>query len=221
MRREPGAGPIQQAAIFLDRDGTINEDVGYAAHPDEIAIYPYAAEAIRLLNEAGLKVIVITNQSGIARGHLDEAMLGRIHDHLRRELESQGARLDAFYYCPHHPRLGAAPYQQVCRCRKPQPGMLERAARDYHLDLSASYVVGDKASDINLAANAGCRGFLGQTGYGEMTLRSQPREPPGGSNEAGRSAPSPYWCSPHLIADDLLAAVHLILGEIKGRDSGR
>ena len=218
--REPGAGPVQQAAIFLDRDGTINEDIGYAAHPDEIAIYPYAAEAIRLLNDAGLKVIVVTNQSGIARGHLDEAMLARIHDHLRRELASQGARLDAFYYCPHHPRIGPAPYQTVCHCRKPQPGMLEQAARDHQIDLAASYVVGDKASDINLAANAGCRGILVKTGYGEMTLRSQPPAAGAGTDAHSQSSPSPYWCTPHRIAADLLAAVRLILEERQGRESG-
>jgi D-glycero-D-manno-heptose 1,7-bisphosphate phosphatase len=228
---EPSTIPNRPAAIFLDRDGTINEDVGYAAHPNEISLYPYAGEAIRLINEAGLKTIVVTNQSGIARGFLNETMLERIHDHLRGELARQGARLDAFYYCPHHPRIGPQPYQKVCRCRKPQTGMLELAAREHGIDLAASYVIGDKVSDINLAVNAGSRGVLVKTGYGEMTLRrvqeARSQKPEGAeqkprSENPGRRAAAPPpsavphpVCTPHLVAEDLLEAVHLILAEIR------
>ncbi|MBI3650506.1 MAG: D-glycero-beta-D-manno-heptose 1,7-bisphosphate 7-phosphatase [Acidobacteria bacterium] len=184
-----------QGAIFLDRDGTINEDIGYAAHPDELVIYPYAAEAIRRINEAGWKVIVITNQSGIARGLLDEAMLDKIHERLQAELAKDGAHLDAIYYCPHHPRIGDERFRQVCACRKPQIGMLERAAHEHGIDLATSLVIGDKASDINLASNAGAQGVLVRTGYGNETLAHIERWP----------------CYPSLVAENLLDAVTRIL----------
>jgi D-glycero-D-manno-heptose 1,7-bisphosphate phosphatase len=194
-----------QSAIFIDRDGTINEDIGYASHPDQLFIYPYAAEAIRLINDAGLKVIVVTNQSGIARGLYDEAMLDRIHEKLIRELASQGARLDAIYYCPHHPRIGNQSYRKACACRKPQAGMLERAAREHNINLAQSFVIGDKASDINLASNAGGRGVLVRTGYGEETLANLEHHP----------------CYPLIVAKDLLEAVRRILSECRNETIGR
>src|SRR5512143_2208588 len=106
-------------AIFLDRDDTINEDIGYVSSPDELILYPYAAEAVRLINAAGWKTIVITNQSGVARRLYDEAMLAQIHGRLIEELERNGARIDGIYYCPHHPRIGDARYRRDCDCRKP------------------------------------------------------------------------------------------------------
>jgi D-glycero-D-manno-heptose 1,7-bisphosphate phosphatase len=187
--------PMARPAIFLDRDGTINEDVGYVSSPDELVIYPYAARAIRLINETGLKVIIITNQSGVARRLYPETTLAQIHERLRNELARGGAHIDAVYYCPHHPLVGDPPYRQVCECRKPSPGMLHRAARELDIDLQASYVVGDKASDMNLAANAGARGALVLTGYGRETLANRARWP----------------CAPTIIADDLLDAVSQIL----------
>jgi D-glycero-D-manno-heptose 1,7-bisphosphate phosphatase len=189
-------------AIFIDRDGTINEDIGYASHPDELVIYPYVAEAIRLVNDAGLKVIVVTNQSGIARGLYTEATLDQIHEKLITELAGEGARIDAIYYCPHHPRIGNQSYRKACDCRKPQTGMLEQAAREHHINLAQSFVIGDKASDINLATNAGARGVLVRTGYGNETLANRERRP----------------CYPSIVAEDLLEAVQLILSEFR---SGR
>jgi D-glycero-D-manno-heptose 1,7-bisphosphate phosphatase len=186
---------MARPAIFLDRDGTINEDIGYVSSLDELIIYPFAARAVRLINEAGLKVIVITNQSGIARRLYNEPMLAAIHERLIDELAGEGARIDAVYYCPHHPRIGDAPYRQQCECRKPNPGMLRQAAREHDIDLSASYVVGDKASDINLATNVGARGALVLTGYGRETLANRDQWP----------------CVPEIIADDLLDAVRQIL----------
>jgi D-glycero-D-manno-heptose 1,7-bisphosphate phosphatase len=186
---------MASAAIFLDRDGTINEDIGYVSSPGELIIYPYAARAIRLINEAGLKVIIITNQSGVARRLYDEAMLARIHERLIQELSNEGARIDAIYYCPHHPRIGDAEYRRACPCRKPGPGMLHQAAREHDVDLSRSYVVGDKASDMNLAANAGARGALVLTGYGRATLANRDEWP----------------CAPEIVAEDLLDAVTQIL----------
>lgn len=182
-------------AIFIDRDGTINEDIGYVSKPDDLVIYPWAAEAIRLINESDFKTIVITNQSGVARGMYTEEVLSAIHDRLIERLAGQGARLDAVYYCPHHPTIGGEPYRQVCDCRKPLPGMLRAAAREHDIELSASYVIGDKASDVNLATNAGARGVLVLTGYGRETL----------------ARADLYPCGPAIVAEDLLEAVRLIL----------
>ena len=184
-----------QAAIFIDRDGTINEDIGYVSSPGELIIYPFAAQAVRLVNDSGMKAIVITNQSGVARSLYTERTLGTIHDRLTGELALAGARLDAIYYCPHHPEIGDETYRKRCECRKPRPGLLRRAALDHEIDLAASYVIGDKASDINLAAEVGAVGVLVLTGYGRETLRESARRP----------------CSPAIVADDLLEAVRLIL----------
>ncbi len=186
-----------QPAIFIDRDGTINEDIGYLSHPNELYTYSFAAEAIRLINDAGLSVIIITNQSGVARGFLDETMLARIHERLLNELARQGAQIDGIYYCPHHPRIGNEIYRKDCQCRKPKTGMLEQAAHEHSIALAESYVIGDKASDINLATNAGAKGVLVMTGYGADTYANVERFP----------------CYPSLIADDLLNAVRLILTE--------
>jgi D-glycero-D-manno-heptose 1,7-bisphosphate phosphatase len=201
---EESASGKRQAAIFLDRDGTINEDIGYASHPDELHIYSFAAEAIRLINQAGFKVIVVTNQSGIARGLYDEAMLAAIHEKLTAELARQGARIDAVYYCPHHPRIGNQTYKKECSCRKPQTAMLEQAAREHHINLAESFVIGDKASDINLATNAGAQGVLVMTGYGSSTLANLERLP----------------CYPAIIGEDLLEAVRLILSAVRSQESG-
>jgi D-glycero-D-manno-heptose 1,7-bisphosphate phosphatase len=185
----------RQSAIFIDRDGTINEDIGYVSSPGQLMIYPWAAEAIRLINESGLKAIVITNQSGVARRLYTEDTLSAIHDRLQSELRRAGAQIDGIYYCPHHPEIGDAPYRMACQCRKPGPGMLKQAALEHGIDLARSYVIGDKASDINLATGAGARGALVLTGYGRETIGNRERWP----------------CEPAIIADDLLEAVKLIL----------
>jgi D-glycero-D-manno-heptose 1,7-bisphosphate phosphatase len=183
------------AALFVDRDGTINEDIGYVSRPEDLIIYPWAAEAIRLVNESGMKAIVITNQSGIARGMYTEETLHHIHGRLREELARDGAQLDGIYYCPHHPRIGDERYRQLCGCRKPHPGMLHQAAREHNIDLARSFVIGDKSSDMNLATNAGAKGVLVLTGYGRETQRDSER----------------WLCDPELVADNLLEAVRLIL----------
>lgn len=189
------------AAIFIDRDGTINEDLGYIASPDDLIIYPWVAEAVRLVNNAGLKAIVVTNQAGVARGMYTEDDLRAIHHRMTSELRLQGARIDAVYYCPHHPEYGDERYRQRCECRKPQPGMLHAAAREHNIDLARSFVIGDKSSDINLAASAGALGALVLTGYGSETLAHRDRWP----------------CRPYLVADNLLAAVRLILDTAQPR----
>ncbi|MFY9557193.1 MAG: HAD family hydrolase [Blastocatellia bacterium] len=182
-------------AIFIDRDGTVNEDTGYISTPAELVIYPWTAEAVRLINTSGLKAIIITNQSGIARGIYSEEALAAIHARMIEELARDGARIDAVYYCPHHPDAGDAPYRMACECRKPRTGMLDAAAREHNIELTRSFVVGDKASDINLARNAGARGALVLTGYGSETLAHPDRWP----------------CEPAIIAKNSLEAVKQIL----------
>jgi D-glycero-D-manno-heptose 1,7-bisphosphate phosphatase len=167
-------------AIFIDRDGTLNEDRGYLASVDELIIYPWAAEAVRLVNDSGFKAIVITNQSGVARELCTEEEVRVIHDALQAELQRAGAYLDGIYYCPHHPEIGRTPYRMLCDCRKPRPGLLQTAAREHNIDLKRSYVVGDKWSDLELAHNAGARSALVLTGYGSITkarLKGISRQP--------------------------------------------
>ncbi|MCK9364403.1 MAG: HAD family hydrolase [Syntrophales bacterium] len=156
----------KQAAIFLDRDGTINEEVGYLDQPEKLRMIPGAARAIRLINKSGLKAIVVTNQSGVARGFFDEAMVAAIHEKMQKFLEAKGAWIDRFYYCPHHPTDGMGSYLQECSCRKPAPGMLLRAAEELALSLNDSYIIGDTLKDIEAGGRAGVPGVLVQTGYG-------------------------------------------------------
>ena len=150
-------------AVFLDRDGTIAEEVGYLNHISRFRMFPFAADAIRRLNEASLPVMVVTNQSGVGRGYFPEALVDEVHELMTKQLAAAGARLDAIYYCPHTSAEG-------CESRKPKPGMLDRAAREHALDLKRSFVVGDRSADIELAHNAGARGILVRTGYGEGEL---------------------------------------------------
>jgi D-glycero-D-manno-heptose 1,7-bisphosphate phosphatase len=153
-------------AVFIDRDGTLTEEVGYVNHPSRLQLLPRAAEAIRRLNTAGVAAVVVTNQAGIARGYFSEGVLHAVHDALRAQLASAGARLDGLYACVHHPSEGVAPYRADCDCRKPRPGLLQRAARDLGLDLARSTMVGDKASDLVPARAVGADAVLVLTGYG-------------------------------------------------------
>ena len=144
-------------AVFLDRDGTIGPDAYYCSRPEDFNIFPGAAEAVKLINRAGLKAIVITNQSGIARGYFSEDTLAEIHGKMLNELEEQGARIDGIYYCPHHPDDG-------CQCRKPGTGLLQRAAEEHGIDFDGSFMVGDTQMDIDAGRAAGCRTVLVTTG---------------------------------------------------------
>lgn len=185
---------MSRRAVFLDRDGTLLEEANYITEIDRLAFFPYSADAVRLLNRAGLAVVVITNQAGIARGIVEESFVGEAHAAISERLAEAGARVDAYYYCPHHPEGIVEPYRRTCDCRKPQPGMLRRAAADLGLDLEQSFVVGDKLTDIEAAHAAGARGVLVRTGYGrkEETLAS------------GR-------VQPDAIVDNLMGAVSWIL----------
>jgi D-glycero-D-manno-heptose 1,7-bisphosphate phosphatase len=163
-------------AVFLDRDGTLIEDVGYLRVPEEVSLFPWTVDAVRALNRAGFPVVVITNQSGIARGLLTETMLDVVHRHLSSLLEAGGARVDAYYYCPHHPTGSVAEYVRRCECRKPGRELIDRAAADFNIDPSRSFVVGDKWLDVGAARAVGARGLLVRTGYGA----GQEAEPQGG-----------------------------------------
>ena len=193
----------KEAAIFLDRDGTINEEVGYLDSLDKLLIFPSAFEAIRLINQSNRKAIIVTNQAGVARGLFGEGLVETVHAALRESLRRRGAFIDSFYYCPHHPTEGLPPYRQSCDCRKPAPGLFLRAAREWNLDLSASWMIGDRYNDMEAAHRAGARGILVKTGYGADALSG---EGPDAATPAGK---------PDLVADDILQAVHLILGSRK------
>jgi histidinol-phosphate phosphatase family protein len=151
-------GPAR--AVFLDRDGVLIEDTGYPDDPDTIRLLPGVPEGLRLLRRCGWRLIVVTNQSGVARGRFDLARLDAVHDRLRALLAAEGTALDALYYCPHHPECGLPPFDVPCDCRKPAPGMLLAAARELSLRLPECWLVGDRESDVRAARAAGCRAVL-------------------------------------------------------------
>lgn len=157
---------MSNRAVFLDRDGTINVEVNYLNDPRHLQLMPGAADAIRLLRNAGFLTIVVANQSAVARGLCDEKTIDEIHLTLQNELMKQGTRVDALYYCPHHPTIGPPEYRRNCSCRKPRPGMLVQACVDFGIDLAKSYLVGDKLSDIEAGKRVGCRSVLVLTGHG-------------------------------------------------------
>lgn len=182
-------------AVFLDRDGTINEEVGYLDSLEKLRIFPVAFDAVRMINEAGIRVVVVTNQSGVARGFFDEVFVKGVHEYMDTAFKDRGARIDRFYYCPHHPTEGLGKYRVSCGCRKPEPGMLLRAVSELDIDLSASYVVGDTTRDMELADRASATGVLVRTGYGREVNPS----------ETGAAH----------IAEDILDAAYWILGDRK------
>jgi D-glycero-D-manno-heptose 1,7-bisphosphate phosphatase len=186
-------------AVFLDRDGTLNEEVGYVNHIDRVFLLPRAAEAIRLLNQNGLKAVVVTNQSGVARGYFPESLVRQVHEKIQDLLKREGAHLDGIYYCPHHPEVGVPPYRQKCRCRKPETGMVEEAVKALDIDCSRSYVVGDRGKDIEFAQQIGAQGVLVLTGYGK------------GEWEYSGAR---WKVKPDHLARDLYEAVQWILGQV-------
>jgi D-glycero-D-manno-heptose 1,7-bisphosphate phosphatase len=159
-----------QAAVFLDRDGTVNEQMGYVNHLSRFVLLPGAGQAIRTLNQGGIPVVLVTNQSGLARGYFPKALLETVHEQMKQLLAQEGAYIDAIYVCPHHPEAQVAQYRQNCRCRKPQTGLLDQAAADMQLDLSRSFMVGDRWSDLECGSRAGAAPVLVLTGYGQGEL---------------------------------------------------
>jgi D-glycero-D-manno-heptose 1,7-bisphosphate phosphatase len=157
-------------AVFFDRDGTLIEDVGYLRTPDELRLLPGAAASLRRLNDRQILTCVVSNQSGIARELFTEDDLAGIHQRMEKDLAAAGAHLDRIYYCPHHPTEGRPPYNIECTCRKPRTGMLERAARECAIDLARSFIVGDKALDIEAGKRAGMKSILVLTGFGRSSV---------------------------------------------------
>jgi len=153
-------------AVFLDRDGTINEEMGYINHLSRFHILEGVFDAIKLLKHAGFKVIVITNQSGLGRGYFNEDLLNSVHEYLLEEIAKHGTQLDQIYHCPHHPVEGKGLYKVDCQCRKPKTGMIEKAQREYSIDLKKSFYIGDSYTDIKLAKNVKIKSILVLTGYG-------------------------------------------------------
>jgi D-glycero-D-manno-heptose 1,7-bisphosphate phosphatase len=165
----PIDSPKLRPAVFLDRDGTVNEEVHYLSQPEQLVLLPTVAETIALLNQQAIAVVVVTNQAGVARGYFPEQRLEAIHQQLQILLGERRARLDGIYYCPHHPSAGLGQYKTYCDCRKPMPGMLTRAAQELGLDLTQSLMVGDRESDLQAGAAAGSLTALVRTGYGQET----------------------------------------------------
>jgi D-glycero-D-manno-heptose 1,7-bisphosphate phosphatase len=152
----------------------MNEEVGYLNHIDRFRMFPFVGPAIRRLNQAGLAVIVVSNQSGVARGYFPESFVHQVHERMLRELSAAGAQIDGVYYCPHSS-------DDSCECRKPKTGMIERAVKEHNIDMTHSYVVGDRYGDMELAFQAGCKAVFVRTGYGlgEETRHAKkwPRQP--------------------------------------------
>lgn len=193
-------GTNLRPAIFLDRDGTVTDEVGYINHISRARIYPFAPEAVRMLKSTGLPVIIVTNQSGVGRGYFTEEIVREVHRMVQDTLTAAGTSVDAFYYCPHHPSAVLENYRQECRCRKPGTGMPEAAAEQFGIDLRRSYVIGDTYRDMKMGFEIGARTILLMTGYGR------------GEFEYCRE----LWPRiPDLTAENLLEAAKLILQELK------
>lgn len=187
---------MKQPAVFIDRDGTISEEVGYVNHPSRFQLYPYSSTAIKLLNDNGWFAILVTNQAGVARGYFSEDVVKQVHQRLEDELIAASARLDGIYYCAHHPTVGEPPYRSDCDCRKPKAGLIKRASSDFEIDLAASWMVGDRYSDIELARNAGVQSCFVLSGYGR------------GEYEYQRAG---WKYHPDLVCENLLEAVTRIV----------
>ena len=188
---------MKKRAVFLDRDGNINRDVGYPGCYDLIEIYPYSFEAVRRLNQAGLLAVIVTNQSGVGRGLIEESRLRDIHARMQEAFRLHEAHFDGIYYCPHHVSSRNPAYGRECDCRKPQPAMGLLAAADLGIDTSASFMVGDKVEDIQFGLNLGARPILVLTGYGRESLPKLEAQ----------------GIEPAHVAQDLLDAVDWILKE--------
>jgi len=199
----------KNTAVFLDRDGTINEEVGYLDSIDKLKLFANTAESIRLINESGMKAVVMTNQSGVAKGYFTEEFVRKVHERIQEMLWERGAVIDAFYYCPHHQTEGIGVYLQSCACRKPEAGMLIQASKELAIDLRRSYTVGDMLKDIQVAHTVGAKGILVKTGYGINTI------------EKDLTSDSSEICQPSYIAEDILDAVKWIIRDKTKRSPKR
>jgi D-glycero-D-manno-heptose 1,7-bisphosphate phosphatase len=192
---------MKKPALFIDRDGTINEQMGYINHMTRFVILAGVSEAVRLLNENRFLAIVVSNQSGVARGYHPIGLVHEVHAHLQEFLKKKGAAMDGIFFCPHHCGGTVPEYTRACHCRKPGTGLIDQACESFDIDLANSYVVGDRHADMEMAHRAGVRGILVKTGYGlgeiDYVLPRQSTQPA-------------------YIAEDLLEAVRWILGKRTG-----
>jgi len=189
----------KQPAVFLDRDGTINEQMGYINHISRFVLLPGVGQAIRRLNERNIPVVVVTNQSGLARGYFPASLLDEVHKQMEEQLAAEGAHIDGLYICPHHPEAKEKKYRKACNCRKPKTGLLEQATADLGLDPARSFMVGDRWSDLKCGAAAGLTPILVLTGYGR-----------GDQQYIGPT----QEIQPTLVAEDLNEAVDWILKQM-------
>lgn len=157
---------MKRPAMFLDRDGTINEQMGYINHSSRFHLLPGTGEAVRLLNQKGYLALVVSNQSGVARGYFPRELVDQVHQKMVRLLDEQGAFLDGIFYCPHYPSGKVQEYAHPCICRKPQTGLIQQAQARFEIDMARSYVIGDRISDLQMAQNCGLKSILVLTGYG-------------------------------------------------------
>jgi D-glycero-D-manno-heptose 1,7-bisphosphate phosphatase len=190
-------------AVFLDRDGVINEEVGYLDSLDKLMIISTAYKAIKLINVSGMKSVVISNQAGVAKGFFTEEFVNIVNQHIQDALNKKGAKIDKFYYCPHHSTEGKGIYRQDCNCRKPRPGMLLQAAKELNIDLAHSYFIGDRFRDMETAKKVGAKGILVKTGYGNDLLQDDGPDKATPENK------------PDFIAADILDAVQWIINDRK------
>lgn len=189
-------GGATRPAVFLDRDGVLTREDEWVLRPDQVELLPGAASGVRALNLAGVPAIVVTNQSAVARGWIDDEGLAAIHARLGELLAAEGARVDAIYACPHHPTEGVGALRRACACRKPEPGLLLRAAQERALDLAASWMVGDAARDVEAGRAAGAHAALVLSGKGRA--------------ERDRIVPEP-----EIVTDRIDGAVAAILGRMR------
>jgi len=183
-------------AVFLDRDGTMIQDVGYLRRLEDVHWFASTIDAIRLINRAGFLVFVVTNQSGIGRGVIAPEFVPDVHERMAQTLAAGGARVDGWFYCPHHPRAEVEAYRAVCDCRKPRPGLIRQAEAQHGIDLARSFVIGDKPIDVGLGVAVGARGILVRTGYGEEAVQIHGGQVPGAA----------------FVAADLMEATSWLLG---------
>lgn len=192
---------MSRPAVFLDRDGTINEQRGYINHISRFVLLPGTAEAVRLLNEHGFLAIIVTNQSGVARGYFPIELVNEVHEHLKELLRKEGTYVDGIFFCPHYHRGEVGEYTIECNCRKPRPGLIEKARKNLDIDMAGSYLIGDRVSDIELAKRCNLKGVLVKTGYGKGDLEYV------FPNSRAK---------PLHVAKDLLAAVRWIIKDDRG-----
>jgi D-glycero-D-manno-heptose 1,7-bisphosphate phosphatase len=195
---------MENVAAFIDRDGTINEEKGYLYRIEDWKWIAGSIKAIKSLNNAGILVIVISNQAGVARGKYTEYKIEKLHAYVDSELSRAGAKIDAYYYCPHHPEFGVI---RQCNCRKPLPGMILRAKKDFDIDLGRSYMIGDKMGDVEAGKAAGVKPIMVLTGYGTQHYRQCGEEVPCAENLL---AASKYILRLHKTATDGKICVHTI-----------